>query len=182
MNSAPPADQAGLVLRLTAHPLQRCGARAVAALAGCAGPAEVADPDLDSVAGRLADDMARAAVAAKGSAAYDWWKVLFALYPNSPPTHSSRSKDPAVLRPKFAALFGPDKPGSAAKPCVFCGQLAAAVWGKDRLPMFDSTKALNSLPPQTLGSPGLPCVPDRDVGAALRRVADGGFGQRAEQR
>jgi CRISPR-associated protein Cst1 len=73
---------AGVPLLLTAHPLQRCGARAVALLAGRSAPAGVTVADLDAVADRLTGDVARASVAPKDSGAYDWWKVLFALYPN----------------------------------------------------------------------------------------------------
>jgi CRISPR-associated protein Cst1 len=140
-------------LRSTAHPLQRCGAGAIAELAGRGSVAEVSAGDLGAVAERVTDDMVRAAGAPNDSAGYDWWKVLFALYPNSPPTHSRRSKDAGLLRQKVAALFEDDTPGTAGKPCVFCGQSAHAVWGKDRLPMFDSPKALNVLPPRTPGWP-----------------------------
>lgn len=140
-------------LRLTAHPLQRCGARAVAVLAGRDSPADVSIAGLDIVAERLTGDIARAAVAREGSPAYDWWKVLFALYPNSPATHSKRSKDLGLIRQKIAALFDHDRPDAAGRPCVFCGQAARMVWGKDLLPMFDTAKAVNTLPPQTLGWP-----------------------------
>jgi CRISPR-associated protein Cst1 len=139
-------------LRLTAHPLQRCGARAIVALAGRASAAEVDAVVLDGVAEGLTRDMVRAAVTSKDGAAYDWWKVLFALYPNSPPTHSSRSRDPAVLQPKIAGMFADLRDG-AGRPCTFCGQSAWAVWGKDKLPMFDSTKAVNTLTSQSTGWP-----------------------------
>jgi CRISPR-associated protein Cst1 len=139
-------------LRLTAHPLQRCGSRAVVALAGRASAAEVDAVVLDGVAEGLTRDMVQAAVTQKDGAAYDWWKVLFALYPNSPPTHSSRSRDPAVLQPKIAGMFADLRDG-AGRPCTFCGQSAWAVWGKDKLPMFDSTKAVNTLTPQSTGWP-----------------------------
>jgi CRISPR-associated protein Cst1 len=140
------------VLRLTAHPLQRCGARAAAALAGRAGAAEVDAAALDRVAEELTRDLVRAATAQKDGGAYDWWKVLFALYPNSPPTHSSRSRDPAVVQPKIAGMFAELRDG-AGRPCTFCGQDAWAVWGKDRLPLFDSTKAVNTLTPGSAGWP-----------------------------
>jgi CRISPR-associated protein Cst1 len=109
--------------------------------------------DLDTVADRLTGDITRASVAPKDSGAYDWWKVLYALYPNSPATHSKRSRDLALIRPKVAAQFVDGSPDAAVWPCVFCGQVARVVWGKDRLPMFDSAKAVNTLPPRSLGWP-----------------------------
>jgi CRISPR-associated protein Cst1 len=140
-------------LALTGHPLQRCGARAVADLAKAVDAEEVTADGLDAVAGMLTLAIVRAAAAANDTVAYDWWKVLFALYPNSPATHSKRSRDPGELRAVIGRLFAADPDGADTSPCAFCGQPAAAVWGKDRLPMFDSLKAVNTLPP---GLPGWP--------------------------
>src|SRR5579863_1490481 len=140
-------------LRMTGHPLQRCGVRAASVLAGRGSPAEVTDDDLDTVTARLIGDIIRAAVAPKNTAPYDWWKVLFALYPNSPATHSKRSHDPGKLRAAIAELFAGDPPGGTRLPCAFCGQPAGALWGKDKLPMFDSPKAVNTLPPRLAGWP-----------------------------
>jgi CRISPR-associated protein Cst1 len=94
-----------------------------------------------------------AAAAPAGTAPYDWWKVLFALYPNSPATHSKRSRDTGELRTVIGRLFAPDEGGGGAAPCSFCGQPASVVWGKDKLPMFDSLKAVNTLPPRLPGWP-----------------------------
>jgi CRISPR-associated protein Cst1 len=151
--SAPGTLAAAAPLRLTAHPLQRCGARAAAALAGVSVPEDVTPPVLDDVAGRLTSDIVRAAVAPNTAVAYDWWKVLFALYPNSPATHSKRSKIPGELTLPVERLFAPDPRDCPVSACVFCGQPAGTVWAKDKLPMFDSMKAVNTLPP---GLPGWP--------------------------
>ena len=143
----------GSPLRLTGHPLQRCGARAVAVMTGHRLAEEVAPADVDDFADRLTGDIVRAAAAAKDSAAYDWWKVLFALYPNSPATHTSRSRDPVELRKGISVLFACDPPDGVGWPCAFCGQRAGVLWGKDRLPMFDTSKAVNMLPPRVPGWP-----------------------------
>lgn len=143
----------GPVLTATSHPLQRAGAWAVAVLSGRGEPREVTATDLDAVASRLVDDVCTAAVADKGQAAYDWWKVLFALYPNAKPTHSKRSRDRDELRPHIEEMFAPGAPEGRAWPCAFCGERATAVWMKSTLPMFDTNKALNTLPP---GVPGWP--------------------------
>ncbi|GAB2606968.1 hypothetical protein GCM10027168_44790 [Streptomyces capparidis] len=143
-------------LRLTSHPLQRCGAWSVAVLAGRTSPREVSAADVDGVVALLVEDVCAAASADKerDKAAYDWWKVLLSLYPNSKATHSKRPKDPAVLEPAIAELFRPDDVGGGRVwPCVFCGASAGVAWTKMLLPMFDSDKAVNTLPPGVSGWP-----------------------------
>lgn len=149
--SALAVDPSGL--SMTSHPIQRAGAWAVAVLAGRATPREVTGSDLDAVAARLVEDVMTAALAPKDSTAYDWWKVLFALYPNSKATHSKRPRDHAALLPEILALFVPDGSGSPTWPCTFCGVPAAVVWTKSNLPMYDTNKALNTLPPGVAGWP-----------------------------
>ncbi|WP_241720819.1 hypothetical protein [Streptomyces lydicus] len=140
-------------LTSTGHPLQCAGAWAVAVMAGRERPDQVTADDLDAVAEVVGADAARAAVAAKTDARYDWWKVLFALYPNAKVTHAGRPRDVAVLKSEMAAMFAPDDAGGAAMPCTFCGAPAKAVWAKSKLPMFDTNKALNTLPPGIRGWP-----------------------------
>lgn len=122
-------------------------------MAGRDRPADLTTGDLDKVASRLVADICEAATAPKDKPAYDWWKVLFALYPNSKATHSKRPSDRNVLRPDIEQLFAPGTPDASALPCTFCGADAAAVWAKSNLPLFDTSKALNTLPP---GVPGWP--------------------------
>ncbi|MEW1612196.1 MULTISPECIES: hypothetical protein [unclassified Streptomyces] len=122
-------------------------------LADRADLSEITEADLDAVATRLVEDVTAAAVAPKDSAAYDWWKVLFALYPNSKATHSKRHRDRGVLEPEIAGLFVPDPPASPIWPCTFCGRPAAVAWTKSNLPMYDTNKALNTLPPGVAGWP-----------------------------
>ena len=150
--TAPPALTPTL-LTLTGHPVQRCGAWSVALLAGREHPDEVSADDLDSVAGRLVEDVVRAATAAKEAAPYDWWKVLFALYPNSKATHSGRPKDPDALRTHITDLFTDDPVSARIRPCTFCGSPSGVLWTKTNLPMFDTDRALNTLPPRTAGWP-----------------------------
>ncbi len=105
-------------LTSTGHPLQCAGAWAVAVMAGRERPDQVTADDLEAVAEIVGLDAARAAVAAKTDARYDWWKVLFALYPNSKVTHAGRPRDVAVLKNELAAMFAPDAAGGAAMPCT----------------------------------------------------------------
>ncbi|MEV7089788.1 hypothetical protein AB0O07_28525 [Streptomyces sp. NPDC093085] len=139
----------------TSHPIQRAGAWAVAVLAGRTTPQDVTHADLDAVAARLVEDVMAAALAPKDpdSAAYGWWKVLLALYPNSKATHNKRPRDHAALLPEILALFVPDAPGSPAWPCTFCGVPAAVLWTKKNLPLYDTDKMLNTLPPGVAGWP-----------------------------
>ncbi|MEU9891065.1 hypothetical protein AB0M95_36300 [Sphaerisporangium sp. NPDC051017] len=149
-------------LVLTGHPVQRCGAWAVAMLAGVPvrtgkpggdAPFEVTARELDEVSGRIAEDVARAAVAAQGSAEYDWWKVLFALYPNSPPTHAKRQRDRTSIKAEMVRLLGRDAAASEMRPCVFCGVPSSTLWAKSLMPMFDTVRAVNTLPPGVAGWP-----------------------------
>jgi CRISPR-associated protein Cst1 len=143
-----------LPLTMTGHPLQRAGAWAVAVLSQRRHPQDVTRDDLDQIASRLVDDVCTAATARSGTAAYDWWKVLFALYPNSKATHSRRPGTRAELEADIAALFAPDSDdGTAAHPCTFCGTPTSSVWTKTNLPMFDTNKAVNTLPPAVAGWP-----------------------------
>ncbi|WP_333766493.1 hypothetical protein [Streptomyces sp. IBSBF 2435] len=141
------------MLTATGHPLQRAGAWAVAVMADRRHPGEVTTADLDEVARTIGDDAARAAVADKTDARYDWWKVLFALYPNSKVTHAGRTRDRSVLGEALAVMFVPDEATGTAMPCTFCGTPAKTVWAKSTLPMFDTNKALNTLPPGVRGWP-----------------------------
>jgi len=140
-------------LLLTGHPLQRCGARAAALLAGAENPDQVTPVGLDVVVDKLTTAVVRAGTVPNNAVAYEWWKVLFALYPNSPATHSKRSHDPVELRESVQQLFVPDRGDAPASPCAFCAQPTTTVWGKDKLPMFDSLKAVNTLPPRLPGWP-----------------------------
>jgi CRISPR-associated protein Cst1 len=140
-------------LRLTEHPVQRAGAWAAAALAKRPHPEEVTVGDLDRLARRLVEEVVGAATAGKDDAGYDWWKVLFALYPNSKATHSGRSRDREELTPAIAALFSADTAEKRLWPCAFCGVPSSVVWTKSTMPLFDANRTANTLPPRVPGWP-----------------------------
>ncbi|WP_405844896.1 hypothetical protein OG528_38455 [Streptomyces platensis] len=100
-------------LTSTGHALQCTGAWAVAVMAGRERPDQATADDLEAIAEIIGADAARAAVSAKTDARYDWWKVLFALYPNSKVTHAGRRRDVAVLKYEMAAMFAPDAAGGS---------------------------------------------------------------------
>ena len=123
-------------LRLTEHPLQRCGAWAVATLAGRERVEDVTDEQLEGVIKRIVDDAVESATASPDIGAYDWWKILFALYPNSKLTHNKRSKDRAVLSREANQLFLPDDAEGPGRACTFCGQRCTTLWSKMTLRVF----------------------------------------------
>jgi CRISPR-associated protein Cst1 len=138
------------MVRLTGHPIQRTGAWAVAVLAGRAHPERITREDLIWVRDQIVTDVQRAARATDQDSIYSWWKVLFALYPNSPATHAQRRKWPD-LDDRIAALLTEGE--ETTDRCVFCDASASARWAKDLLPMFDTAKARNILPPGSGGWP-----------------------------
>jgi len=141
-------------LTLTDHPQQRAGAWAVAIFTARDHPHAVTEDDLDQAARRLVRDLSRAATTAKTDAGYDWWKVQFALYPNSKVTHAKRPQTRAALEPKIAELFIPDPvAGLGEAPCVFCDKPSTVRWAKRNLPLFDAESILNNLPPGLDGWP-----------------------------
>lgn len=151
----PVTDAAGdrPALALTTHPFQRCGARAVALLAGRSEPGDVTADELDSVARRLIEDIVAVSSRPDPAPTPDWWKVLLALYPNAKATHHARTRDPAALRPLVANLFTPDVPAADALPCAFCSAPTVTLWDKTRLPLFGRAHAANTLPPRVAGWP-----------------------------
>ncbi|GAB2953946.1 hypothetical protein GCM10027203_67530 [Nonomuraea fastidiosa] len=169
-------------LRLTGHPLQRCGAWAVATLAGRERVEDVTDEQLEGVIKRIVDDAVESATASPDIGAYDWWKILFALYPNSKLTHNKRSKDRAVLSREANQLFLPDDAEGPGRACTFCGQWCTTLWSKMTLPLFDSNRSLNTLPTGTAGWARVPGLPRGALGAPVRRVGHGGLGDGAHVR
>ncbi|TQN30266.1 CRISPR-associated protein Cst1 [Haloactinospora alba] len=140
-------------LRLTEHPLQRCGARALTELAGQHEPHQVTPEDMDRAEARIINDVVAAATAPREAAGYDWWKVLFTLYPNAKPTHAKRERTREGLHPQVQEMFAPDQDTGVLRPCTFCGTRCSVLWAKATLPMFDSVRAVNTLPPGVAGWP-----------------------------
>jgi hypothetical protein len=130
-----------------AHPFQRSGAWAAALMRGRAHPAELTDDDLDRQAERIAADCERAGRLAKGEPGWAWLVRLAGMFPQSPPTHPSRNKNPASIGARVLDFLAPDPgpaPGRPAWPCWSCGAPAVTVkWGKDKWPLTDLVSHLN---------------------------------------
>ncbi|MCX4233523.1 hypothetical protein [Streptomyces ortus] len=140
-------------LTATGHPLQRAGAWAAAVMAERHHPDDVTTQDVERVAAMMVQDVLTAACAAKDTDRYDWWKVLYALYPNSKATRSSRPRDRALLQGEIEALFVVDVADAMVGPCAFCSRSASVLWAKSNLPLFDSSSVVNMLPLQMRGWP-----------------------------
>ncbi|MDQ0773046.1 CRISPR-associated protein Cst1 [Streptomyces aurantiacus] len=140
-------------LTATGHPLQRAGAWAAAVMAERHHPRDVTAVDAERVAATMVQDVLTAATAVKDTAPYGWWKVLYALYPNSKATRSSRPRDRALLQGEIEALFVADTAEARVGPCAFCSRSASVLWAKSNLPLFDSSSVVNMLPLQMRGWP-----------------------------
>ncbi|MEU3168726.1 hypothetical protein [Streptosporangium sp. NPDC006930] len=136
-------------LALTAHPLQRVGAYAVAALAGDLQPEELSADDFERVVKTMTRDAVRAALVRDSKSARGFWlKASFSLTPNSPMNHPSNAKksDAAV---KARVEEWRNAPGEGASPdvdCVLCGRPAIGFFGKLDVPLAESNAYRNSTP------------------------------------
>jgi hypothetical protein len=153
-------EPAGLVL--TAHPLQRVGAYAIAALVSDAEPEQLSGVEF-AEARELMTDQAVAAALVRDSKAVGgfWLKASYSLFPNSPMNHPrNRNKSEAEIR--AAIVFWRSESGRTVPPgtcCALCGRPASGFFGKLDVPLAQSESYRNSTP---RGHEGLalcrPCV------------------------
>ena len=157
-------------LRLTAVPLQRAGALAIAHLAGVEAPRTVTENELDAVIERMTVDAVNAASArtTRGPAADPhawWWGVLFGHFPNAREVHPKRhqrerdaeelgvgldeARERWVREHRNAPAADPE-----LGPCAFCGHDACRVVDKSSWPLLPRADLFNDVPPRT--DPGTP--------------------------
>ncbi|MFB7375836.1 hypothetical protein ACFC6U_03130 [Kitasatospora purpeofusca] len=140
------------MLLLSHHPFQRSGAWAAALLAGLPHPGLLSGDGLDRVAARIAEDCERAGRLSKGEPGWAWLVRLAGMYPQSPPVHPSRARNPRPIGARVLDFLGPDPdPGHVAEqggrvwPCWMCYSPNASIrWGKDKLPLADSAQHINN--------------------------------------
>ncbi|MEU7002682.1 hypothetical protein [Nonomuraea sp. NPDC046570] len=140
-------EQARLVL--TAHPLQRIGAHAVAALAGDLVPDELPAEDFERVVKTMTRDATRAALVRDSKTAEGFWlKVSYSVTPNSPMNHPSNGKKPdGVIKARVGEWQSAS--GDGASPdvdCILCGRPAIGYFGKVDVPLAESDAYRNSTP------------------------------------
>lgn len=136
-------------LVLTAHPLQRVGAYALAALAGDDRPQDLSADGLE----RAVEQVTRHAVAAalvrdsKGASGF-WLKASYSFFPNSPMNHPGNGKkaDAAVREAILAWRRLPDPRSWPDAGCVLCGRQAVGFYGKVDVALAESEAYRNNVP------------------------------------
>ncbi|RKS78689.1 hypothetical protein BZB76_0115 [Actinomadura pelletieri DSM 43383] len=141
------SEQARLVL--TAHPLQRVGAYAVAAVAGDLGPERLSAEDFEQAVKRMTRDAVRAALVRDSKIAEGFWlKASYSFNPNSPMNHPSNGKKSAdVIKAAIENWRDPSGRGPLqGVDCVLCGRPATGFFGKLDVPLAESDAYRNSTP------------------------------------
>ncbi len=153
-------DQERIVL--TAHPLQRVGAFAFTAIAGCSEPSQVTADLFVAAVRRMADDAVRAALLPSTTAEGAFWlKASGSFFPNSKMNHPSRVRRSRQENIDLVVAWR-TMPGRERWPgrcCVLCGRDAVGYFAKVDVPLAESEQTRNSTP---RGHAGLalcwPCV------------------------
>ncbi|MCO5996662.1 hypothetical protein [Actinoallomurus rhizosphaericola] len=140
-------EQSRLVL--TAHPLQRIGAYATAALAGDTGPEELPAEDFERAVQLMTRQAINAALVRDSKAAHGFWlKTSYSINPNSPMNHPSNGKKSAdsirTAIEQWRSL--PDPRTWPGVDCVLCGRAAVGFFGKLDVPLAESDAYRNSTP------------------------------------
>jgi hypothetical protein len=134
-------------VELTAHPLQRIGAFALAALAGVRDPGQIEEAALRAAAGLMHDDL-RATTGledSKGPGGF-WLGASYLFWPNSALNPTSRGK--LSVRERNERLRDwrtlPDPDQTIGVPCTLCGRAACKFYGKVDVPLAASTAHRNT--------------------------------------
>ncbi|WP_267595440.1 hypothetical protein [Carbonactinospora thermoautotrophica] len=149
-------------LVLTAHPLQRVGAYALAELTGAEEPEKVTPEGFRTAVEKMTADAVRAAKVRDTKAPDGFWlKVSLSFFPNSKMNHNAQlKKSDEELDAGIREWRTP--PELASWPgvrCVLCGREAVGFYGKVDVPLAESHLYRNTTP---RGHAGLalcwPCV------------------------
>ncbi|ASO21581.1 hypothetical protein FHR81_003225 [Actinoalloteichus hoggarensis] len=149
------AATAGGLVELTAHPMQRAGAFALAALARRDHPHEVGEEEFGAAWTLMTDDAAAATrrLDAKQPGAF-LLAASYGLWPNCKMNIAAIRKLPADKRVEAVEQWRAPR-GPASWPdadCVLCGRAACGFFGKVDVPLAMSVKYRNTTVP---GHPGL---------------------------
>jgi hypothetical protein len=142
---------------LTAHPLQRAGAFALAAIAGVPHPDEISEQALRDAAGEMEDALeATVDVSGTGESGGFWLRVSQLLWPNTKAlAHPSRAGMSVEDRRAWIRSWrAVPVPGQVlAVPCALCGRPASAYRGKMDVPLGASVEYRNTT---ARGQEGMP--------------------------
>jgi hypothetical protein len=134
---------------LTAHPLQRVGAFALARLAGVGHPDRVGPEGFRRATARMTKDAITAALVRDSKQPDGFWlKSSRSFFPNAKMNHPTIAKaSDAELRAgvaRWRELQDPDTWPDA--PCVLCGRAAVRFFGKMDVPLAESSAYRNTTP------------------------------------
>lgn len=142
-----PAEIAQAPVVLTAHPLQRVGAFALAALARVPNPKALEEEDLNRVVQEMESDL-RATTSLQDSKAPGgfWLGASYLFWPNSALNPTARGKLSVAERiqrlREWRTLPGPGQ--TIGAPCALCGRPACGYYGKVDVPLGASTNYRNT--------------------------------------
>lgn len=141
-------------LRLTAHPLQRVGAYALAALGKASSPERLTPEGFDHAVQILTDDAVRAALVRDTKSEHGFWlKASMSFFPNSKMSHlSNAKKDDEDIRAAVRQWRRcPERATWPDAACVLCGHAAVGFYGKLDVPLAESDIYRNSTPRGHMG-------------------------------
>jgi hypothetical protein len=142
-----PAEITETPVVLTAHPLQRIGAFALAALARVSEPQALQEEDLNRAVQEMESDL-RATTNLQDSKAPGgfWLGSSHLLWPNSPLSHPSRGKQSQSERVQRLKEWRtlPEPGQTIGVPCALCGRPACGYYGKVDVPLGTSTNYRNT--------------------------------------
>lgn len=134
---------------LTAHPLQRMGAYALAFLGGARTPEHLATSAFDDAVGILTKDALRAALVRDTKHDQGFWlKASMSFFPNSKMNHPSNAKkDDEEIRIAVRNWRTCPEPGAWPEAaCALCGRAAVGFYGKKDVPLAESDIYRNTTP------------------------------------
>jgi hypothetical protein len=151
-----------VAVRLTASPLQRIGAFALAALAGVEHPGQLTDDGLAAAAELMTSDLLATADSARAADPSAFWlRVSYFLWPNSKLNPTARGKQSPAERRQLISEWRAlcDLAGGPGAPCAYCGRAACGWFGKVDIPLGASVAHRNTTAPGHDGTPlCFPCV------------------------
>ncbi|MEV0372472.1 hypothetical protein AB0I10_22015 [Streptomyces sp. NPDC050636] len=142
-------------LKLTAHPLQRAGAYAIATLAKVSHPETITGDQFRAVVQRMIGDLITTSTIAKGQPGWYLLGVSYVLWPNCALHYKSKRTREGIT----AWRTCPPAEKWPGVPCTLCGRPAAAWYGKGDIPLGASIEHRNTTAPDHEGTPlCFPCV------------------------
>ena len=147
---------------LTASPLQRIGAFALATLAEVEHVSDLTGAVLDGAVKRMTDDLLATSMLAKAADSGGFWlSVSYFLWPNSGLNPTARGKQSPEQRRALISEWRTKRESADGPtvPCAYCGRAACDWFGKVDIPLGASIAHRNTTAPGHEGTPlCFPCV------------------------